>query len=90
MGAADSLYDTDFYAWTCEQKSLLGSKKFDRLDIEHLSENSSLRANLEEQIVLAYDVAIYEAAKETGFDEHFFSSECEWSVDQLLNIDFLP
>ncbi len=32
------LYDTDFYAWTQEQASLLGQEKFEHLDLNNLIE----------------------------------------------------
>ena len=56
----------------------------------HLSENPSLTSKLEEETAQAYDIAIYEAAKETGFNEDFFPVKCEWTVEQLLDFDFLP
>ena len=34
MGA----YETDFYAWSCEQAELLGSRQFDKIDIENIKE----------------------------------------------------
>jgi hypothetical protein len=56
----------------------------------HLSENPSLRTKLEEEVIEAYDIAIYEAAKETGFNEDFFPVQCEWTAEQLLDVNFLP
>ena len=37
-GAIESLYDTDFYAWTQEQSQFLSSRDWNQLDIDHLIE----------------------------------------------------
>jgi hypothetical protein len=36
--AIPSLYDTDFYAWTVEQATLLGHRQWDKLDLSNLIE----------------------------------------------------
>ena len=37
-GAIESLYSTDFYAWTQEQSQFLSSRDWNQLDIDHLIE----------------------------------------------------
>jgi hypothetical protein len=38
MSSLATLYETDFYAWTLEMAQLIKAKQFDRIDVEHLSE----------------------------------------------------
>ena len=38
MSGLATLYETDFYAWALEMAQLIKTKQFDKIDVEHLSE----------------------------------------------------
>lgn len=60
--------------------------KTQRLELKILiKKNPSLKHELNEIIIDAYQSAILKAANETGLDEDIFPQECEWTVDQILN-----
>lgn len=46
--------------------------------LKNISANPGLKPSLDEIILDAYENAIEEAAKETGFSEDIFPSECPW------------
>jgi hypothetical protein len=47
----ETLYDTDYYAWTQAQAALLEGKQFDALDLVHLLEElDGMRSSLEQQM----------------------------------------
>ena len=55
-----------------------------------LSENPSLRLDLEKNLPEAYERAMVEAMTETGLPESHFPSTCPFALDVLLDLDFLP
>jgi hypothetical protein len=55
-----------------------------------LSENPSLRPYLEKNPAEAYEDAAVEAMTETGRPESDFSSTCPFTLDVILDPDFLP
>lgn len=50
----------------------------------------SLKSQIGDIFVESYEIAIYEAVKETGLSESIFPVSCEWSIEQVLNDDFFP
>ncbi|MCC2625766.1 MAG: hypothetical protein K0R14_1639 [Burkholderiales bacterium] len=58
----------------------------------HLKENPSLTNpdTFGEAVAHAYSVAILKAAEERNLDEDMFPQTCEWTINQLLDDDFLP
>lgn len=56
----------------------------------HLRKNPSLKSKLNEILLDAYDIAVLEAAKESGLDEIIFPSECPYTFDQIMNDEFYP
>lgn len=57
---------------------------------EVLDENPSLRGQLPEIIVRAYRYARIDASRETGREIKTFPDRCPYSIQQLLNVDWLP
>ena len=139
----DSLYETDFYAWTQKQAQLLRDRNLDALDLPNLvdeiedmgrrekrelvsrlevllihllkwqfqpslrsrswqltlkeqrlrlerllGENPSLKAGLGDYLEDAYRLATIGAEKETGLN--LFPSGCPYSIEQILDPNFLP
>lgn len=58
--------------------------------IDVLDDNPSLRANLPETLVKAYRYAVLQAAKETGIDQESFPADCPYSIEQMLQENYLP
>ena len=56
----------------------------------HLRKNPSLKRKLNEILLDAYDIAVLEAAKESGLDEKTFPSECPYTFDQIMDDGFYP
>jgi hypothetical protein len=56
----------------------------------HLRKNPSLKSKADEILVDAYDIAISEAARETGLDEKTFPSECPYTFEQIMDDEFYP
>lgn len=56
----------------------------------HLRKNPSLKSKLNEILLDAYDIAVLEAAKESGLDEKTFPPECPYTFDQIMNDEFYP
>ncbi|MDQ5920572.1 MAG: hypothetical protein QG673_628 [Pseudomonadota bacterium] len=50
----------------------------------------SLKTLLNETMLEAYDIAIYEAAKETKLSLKAFPDLCEWDLKQVLDDQFYP
>ena len=62
-----------------------------RMDIDELLEDSpSLRYEIEHKMVLAYKKAILNAENETGIDKKTFPQSCPFSIEALLDKNFLP
>jgi len=65
--------------------------KVQRLRIDrHLKDNPSLKSKLTEAVADAYNVAIIEAAAETGLAESDFPAACPWAFDQMMKEEFWP
>ena len=62
-----------------------------RIDILELLEDSpSLKYELEERVVTAYEKAKLSAEDETGMDKNNFPETCPFTFEQLLKKDYLP
>ena len=55
-----------------------------------LRDNPSLKRELEACFLDVYPFALIQAVKETGIEEKVFPVACEWTSEQVLNIEFLP
>ncbi|MFN8495758.1 MAG: DUF29 domain-containing protein [Caldilineaceae bacterium] len=55
-----------------------------------LDDSPSLRREVPDLIVKAYPKAVAKAAKETSLSPDLFPSRCEWTVEQLLDLNYLP
>lgn len=65
--------------------------KEQRLRLEqHLSENPSLKSQIDLATRNAYRLARVEAARETGFLEDSFPRQCPFSFDQAIDENFWP
>jgi hypothetical protein len=52
---------------------------------DHLEDNPSLQAKIDEVVLKAYRLARTKAARETGLDEDVFPIQCPFSFDEALN-----
>ena len=139
------LYETDFYAWTQEQVSLLKARQWEQVDTVNLIEeietlgrkerqelrnrlglllghllkwqfqsekrnnsclgtireqrvqiklllgdSPSLKPYLEEAFLAAYELGLALAIRETRLGEHVFPEICPYTLDQVMNSEFLP
>jgi hypothetical protein len=57
---------------------------------DDLAENRSLHKHPAERLSLAYQRARLDAADETGLDLEKFPEVCPWTIEQILDEDFLP
>jgi hypothetical protein len=57
---------------------------------ELLKDSSSLKHQLEERIVDAYEIAILKAERETGLPRKKFPAVCFYTIDELLDDTFYP
>ena len=57
---------------------------------EHLADNPSLRAKLDEAVASAYRVAVLEAAEETKLVIGTFPPACPFSFEQIMGEAFWP
>ncbi|MCW5713274.1 MAG: DUF29 domain-containing protein [Bauldia sp.] len=55
-----------------------------------LNDNPSLRSFPSETLNLSYAAGCHRAADETGIDASLFPEECPFTIDQVLNHEFLP
>jgi hypothetical protein len=55
-----------------------------------LRDNPSLKRELEACFLDVDPFALIQAVKETGIEEKVFPAVCEWKLEQVLNIEFLP
>ncbi|MDP2097018.1 MAG: DUF29 domain-containing protein [Methylobacter sp.] len=69
-------------------KNTILTQRIDILDL--LEDSPSLRYELTERIIIAFEKAKISAEDETGIDRKSFPESCPFSFDQLLNKDFLP
>jgi hypothetical protein len=56
----------------------------------HLTENPSLKAELNEAIGSAHSIAVLAAARETGLSLETFPPACPWSFAQISDSNFWP
>lgn len=62
-----------------------------RIDIlELLDDSPSLKYELEERVVIAYEKARLSAEDETGIDKNNFPEICPFTFEQLLKKDYFP
>ncbi len=57
---------------------------------EHLAENPSLRATLDQSIAAAYERAKTTATAETELDEDTFPTACPWPFERFIDTEFWP
>ena len=57
---------------------------------DHLNDNPSLKAQLDQAMRSAYRRATNEASVETGFQRSTFPPECAFTYNQAMNPDFWP
>ncbi len=57
---------------------------------DHISDNPSLKAKLEQAIADAYRLALVEAERETGLPRSTFPAACPWSFAQMTDEGFWP
>jgi hypothetical protein len=58
--------------------------------VDHLADNPSLKARLDELLAKAYRRARREAELETGLAESAFPVSCPWTFAQIVDPDFWP
>jgi hypothetical protein len=56
----------------------------------HVADNPSLRAKMSEHISTAWQVALLEAANETGLPRQTFPTACPYAFEQIMDADFWP
>lgn len=62
-----------------------------RIDIRELLEDSpSLKSEILDKIAVAYEKAQLAAEIETGIEKQNFPAECPFSLEQILDEEFLP
>lgn len=57
---------------------------------QHLSDNPSLKSQLNDAIDRAYQLAVIEAQKKISLPKSTFSTECPYSWNQIKNDEFYP
>ncbi|MCW0181546.1 MAG: DUF29 domain-containing protein [Zavarzinia sp.] len=57
---------------------------------DHLADNPSLKALMDDAVTRAYGTAVIEAAAETGLVEANFPEACPWDAEAILDPAFLP
>ena len=58
--------------------------------LETLSENPSLKPQLEVILANAYDRAKKKASQETGLNQNTFPANCPWNLSQILDDHYYP
>jgi hypothetical protein len=58
--------------------------------IRHMNKNPSLKAEIDEAMIEAYEIAILQAARETLLPETTFPGACPWAFEQALDEAFWP
>ncbi len=69
-------------------KNTISTQRIDILEL--LDDSPSLKYELEERVVIAYEKAKLSAEDETGIDKNNFPETCPFTVEQLLKKDYLP
>lgn len=79
------------YQPTHRSKSWTDTLDEQRDEIDTLLDDSpSLRRELPGLMVKAYPKAVAKAVKETGLSPESFPPRCEWAVEQILDLNYLP
>jgi hypothetical protein len=55
-----------------------------------IKDNSSLKPWLDETVAEAYESAKIKAEIETGISHKHYAQQCEWTVMQILDVEFFP
>jgi hypothetical protein len=58
--------------------------------LDHLADNPSLKAQLDDALERAYARARLEAARETGLGRDTFPDTCPWPFERIVADDFWP
>ena len=58
--------------------------------IDHLNDNPSLKAKLDEVLVAAYRKAAILVTGETDLPKSVFPAVCPWTFEQIMDADFWP
>jgi len=58
--------------------------------VDHLADNPSLKAKMDEVIVSAYAGAVLAAARETSLEVSLFPATCPWPFDLIIDRAFWP
>jgi len=62
-----------------------------QIDIKELiDESPSLRYEIENKIMIAYEKAKLSAESETGINKNKFPKQCPFSLEKMLEVDFFP
>lgn len=69
-------------------KSTIIEQRDEILDL--IEESPSLKYEIKEKISRSYQKAVRRAATEMGIKESVFKTVCPFSLDEILNPDFLP
>jgi hypothetical protein len=69
---------------------LLTIKDQRRMIPDHLRDNPSLKPSLDTLLEEAYSLARGKAADETDISEAVFPDSCPWTLQQVMQTDFLP
>ena len=57
---------------------------------QHLADNPSLRAKLDEWLAQGYEIGILTAQRESGVERQALPPHCPWSPEQVLDAQFYP
>jgi hypothetical protein len=57
---------------------------------DHLQDNPSLKAKLDEAIASAYRKALIAAGAETGLPDSTFPNACPWRFESIMDAEFWP
>lgn len=72
-------------------KSWRASIKEQRLKLaEHLDDNPSLRAILDEAVIKAYRYGVLDVVKQTPFDETDLPDTCPFTLEQIFDENYWP
>ena len=58
--------------------------------LDHIDDNSSLKATRDVAIATAYRYACIDAERETGLPDKTFPAHCPWTYDQMMDENFWP
>ncbi|MCF4164255.1 DUF29 domain-containing protein [Zavarzinia compransoris] len=58
--------------------------------LDHLADNPSLKASIDEAVARAYGRAVIEAGAETGLGSGAFPTDCPWRFEQIIDEGFWP